>query len=752
MGLCKKFAASAATAALAFGLTQSADAVDESRLSTSWTVALAPKPLQPLAIDPFYAAGGMAALALLLALRGRGRLQGTWLRAGAAGVLATAIANPEIIKTDHEQQPSEIVIIADKTASQSLGGRDILTQAAAQKLAAQLGDKSDIRVRLVEVSGVAEGTGIDGTYLFGALETALTDIPRDRLGAVVMITDGQVHDAPRDLGPWAQGYPVHVLLSGTQNEFDRRIVVEQSPAYATTGESQTITFKLIDEGKMPSGGGKVKVDINIDGQKVQSVFAQPGKSEDVKITLGHSGTNYIEIVTAPLKGELTDVNNRAVSMMEGLREKMNVLLISGRPNPSFRMLRDTLKADPATNLVHISTLRLPGTRDKTPVEELALYPFSMNEVFDPDKLEKFDLVIFDHYENYYVILPSFLENISARVKAGGALLVIAGPEYEGNLSLYKTPLKSVLNVVPNGQLDEAYYKPSLSDKGRRHPVTRDMQDEKGKDMPWGSWSRQAGGEVKAGTVIMEGLDKKPLLALNREDKGRVAMLMSDSLWLWKAGFEGGGPYNQLLANVSQWLLKNPALEEEFLALRQQNNEVIATRYTMEDKVPSVTLRTPSGKTHKLAPRQEKPGLWQARLGSQELGLYSAEQMTSDKRILKTFINVGPEHPRELQNPLATEALLKPLADKTGGYMGRLGGTAAEPVLPRFEAAQAGQGFASKDWMGWRQTEIRQVKSVERMPVLPPLAAFILSLGMLATAYARESGFSFRKKGGAARTP
>ena len=93
---------------------------------------------------------------------------------------------------------------------------------------------------------------------------------------------------------------------------------------------------------------------------------------------------------------------------------------------------------------------------------------------------------------------------------------------------------------------------------------------------------------------MQGPDGKPLLVLAHEGEGRVALLLSDHIWLWARGYEGGGPHLDLLRRLSHWLMKQPELEEEALRLIVKGHDITVQRQTMADSVNDVTLTSPTG--------------------------------------------------------------------------------------------------------------------------------------------------------------
>src|SRR5205085_6815992 len=110
------------------------------------------------------------------------------------------------------------------------------------------------------------------------------------------------------------------------------------------------------------------------------------------------------------------------------------------------------------------------------------------------------------------------------------------------------------------------------------------------------WFRLVDTRAAKGTSIMQGPDEKPLLLLAREGEGRVALLLSDHIWLWARGYQGGGPHIDLLRRLSHWLMKEPDLEEEALRMTVRGRDLTVQRQSMADSVADVTLRTPAGKT------------------------------------------------------------------------------------------------------------------------------------------------------------
>src|SRR5436305_13880316 len=575
----------------------------------------------------------MAAL-LLLAIRSRG----AWLRAIALACAALALANPSLTREDREALSSVAVVVIDKSPSQNFGDREKQTEAVRAAVTQRLNRIAGLEVRVVE-AGEADGE-TDGTKLFSALGAALADVPPDRVAGAILLTDGRVHDVPGEVAALGFNAPVHALITGARDERDRRVVLVTTPRFGIVGQSQTIVYRVDDQGVPAS---PAEVTIRRDGEVLERRSVTPGNIVNAQIPIPHAGPNIVEIEASPLEDELTPVNNRAVVSIDGVRDKLRVLLVSGEPHAGERTWRNLLKSDASVNLVHFTILRPPEKQDGTPINELSLIAFPTRELFTPrpqGRLDDFNLIIFDRYARQGVLPIPYFDNIARYVRAGGAVLVSAGPDYASTTSIWRTPLDSVLPAEPAGVTEKPYYA-HLSDAGKRHPVTRGLEGSGSEPPHWSRFFRTVDTRNASGPPLMTGADGKPLLMLSRYGEGRVALLLTDHIWLWARGYEGGGPHLDLLRRPSHWLLKQPDLDEEALRLQVQGHDLVVLRQTMGDSVAPVTVTSPTGATRQLSLSESEPGTWRSAMPANELGLWQATDGT-----LKALINVGPTNPKE----------------------------------------------------------------------------------------------------------
>src|SRR5437870_3386952 len=665
--------------------------------------------------------GAIVVVAIVLLL---GRARGAAMRVIALVLILLALANPSFTREDREPLSSVAAVVIDKSPSQSFGDRTHQTEQAREALVNSLKQIKGLEVRVVD-AGQADGE-TDGTRLFGALSSALSDVPTDRVAGAFLITDGRVHDIPANAAALGFAAPVHPLTTGRKDERDRRIAISAAPRFGIVGQPQTITYRLDDQGV---AGERAKITVRRDGEVINERTLQSGQTANVEIDIKHAGPNIVEIEASPLDNELTLVNNRAVVAIDGVRDKLRVLLVSGEPHSGERTWRNLLKSDASVDLVHFTILRPPEKQDGTPINELSLIAFPTRELFQ-QRIHEFQLIIFDRYARQGVLPIAYFDNIARYVRGGGAVLVSAGPDYASTTSIWRTPLDSVLPAEPVGVPEKPYYA-HLSDAGKRHPVTRGLEGSASEPPRWARFFRTVDTRNATSAPVMTGADGKPLMLLSRFGEGRVALLLSDHIWLWARGYEGGGPHLDLLRRMSHWLMKQPDLDEEALRMQVQGHDLAVVRQTMSDTVSPVTVTSPSGATRELTLSPGEPGEWRATLPAGELGLWQATDGT-----LKALINVGPTNPKEFSEVTSTTDMLKPLSQATGGDARRvMDGSSLD--LPRIVPLRASSILHGHGGMGVTLRDASVVKGVGVLPIFAGLIGLLLLLGAFAATWLRE---------------
>ncbi|MGI3169536.1 hypothetical protein ACRARG_10310 [Pseudooceanicola sp. C21-150M6] len=649
------------------------------------------------------------------------RLAGWAFRAVATLVIAAALAGPSWRQEDRAPLSDIVLMVEDRSASQRLGDRALQTEQAAEALAARIAARPNTELRRITVN---DGEGDAGTELMTALADALAEEPSARISGMILLSDGRLHDLDKlpDLPA-----PLHLLLTGEPDDWDRRLIVQNAPAFAILDEEVTLTIRLEDMGAAPDTGGQVPLDISIDGAEPQRVMVATGRDLDLPLTLPHGGRNVIRFSTPEAEGELTARNNAAIVQMNGVRDRLRVLLVSGEPHAGGRTWRNLLKSDSSVDLVHFTILRPPAKQDGVPVSELSLIAFPTRELF-MDKVDDFDLIIFDRYKRRGILPSLYLDNVRQYVERGGAVLVAAGPDFASADSLYRSPLGSIMPAVPtSARVLEQLYRPQITDLGHRHPVTAGLEDSW--DGDWGRWTRQIDVDIadRSGEVVMSGIDGRPLLILDRIGEGRVSLLASDHAWLWGRGYEGGGPQLELLRRLAHWMMKEPELDEEALTAEATGQTMRIMRRTLQDGIGSVTVTRPDGETETLDLTEASPGLWTGEFTGPDIGLYRLQEGD-----LETVIGLGPAAPREFELTIADGTLLEPAVDSTrGGVLSMSDG------LPSLRDVRPNRPAAGRGWIGLTPRNAYETQDVTQVPLLPAWLVLLLAPALILAGWLRE---------------
>ncbi|MCB1508019.1 MAG: hypothetical protein KDI98_04455 [Hyphomicrobiaceae bacterium] len=680
-------------------------------------------PLLPLPVLLVLAGLGLLVLAPGLIRRQRGAV----LRALALLVLMALLADPQLRLEEREDVATVVALVVDESASQTLGNRAAVTAAARAALVARLPEIGNIDLRIIEASDTTE----DGTRLFEALSRGLETVPPERLGAVIALSDGLAHDVPETLDALGIAAPFHLLLTGRADEFDRRIAVTEAPRFSLVDQAQTIAYQVLAEG---SGGPDrpAEVVVRRDGEEIDRRLATPGTTVRLPVTVTHAGETLVEIALQPAEGELSDVNNRAVIRIEGIRETLRVLLVSGEPHAGERVWRNLLTSDAAVDLVHFTILRPPDKQDGTPINELSLIAFPTRELF-VDQISGFDLIIFDRYQMRNVLPPIYFQNIARYVEEGGALLVAAGPEYAGEASIARSALAEILPARPSGTWSEAGFVPRVTETGARHPVTARLPGAGGTVPAWSRWFRAIDAQIWSNDAVPALADERgaPILLLDHVGRGRVALMLSDQVWLWARNFEGGGPHLPLLRRLAHWLMGEPELAEERLTARTLGEALVIERNSLAEEAGPVTVTDPSGQSRSIALQGGEGGRFTARIPADRLGLW-----TVTDGALTALAHVGPLDPTEYRDVVSTPERLAPLAEVDGSVR-RIGDDANAPLLPRLAMIGRSGPAAGADWIGIRRTGASVLTDVRALPLASGLAVLAVCLALLAGLWWRE---------------
>ncbi|MFP4097574.1 MAG: hypothetical protein ACLFP8_01505 [Alphaproteobacteria bacterium] len=650
-------------------------------------------------------------------------------RAIVFALFALVLANPSLLRTERSYTTDVAAILVDQSASQDFGDRARVTDEALSYIRSALEEINNLEIR--EVRAPVDGALRARTDLFQALDQAMADVPSRRRAGVIVISDGQIHDVPQNIDHSKELYgPVHLLLTGKKDERDRRIVVTNASAYGLVGQDISVTYHVEDTQNISQSEAHVTLELH-DGTR-RSFYIPVGEEQRLDLPISHAGQNVFTLSVDGVADEVTLANNKSALVVNGVRDRLKVLLISGIPHSGERTWRDLLTSDPGVDLVHFTILREPQKFDYTPRDELSLIAFPFDELFNR-KLYDFDLIIFDQYRVNNILPELYFHNIVRYVRMGGAFLSANGPAFAQSGSIYNTPLRSILPGAPTRHITQEAFTPSVTALGHKHPVTRSLvwngrvnEPDDTHEKPWGDWLRYIDITANRGDVLMSAgaqadpAQDKPLLILDRVDKGRVAQLSSDHIWLWSRGYDGGGPHAELLRRIVHWLMKEPELDEQAFEVIVNKDQITVQKPAFGRDEETISVQSPDGEVELLTLESggDERGMLHHTMQAGGLGIYAFE----DVQGLRKFAIVGDLNAPELDDVVTSSEAMDPLIKATGGAPIWLHETPRPDVGMRNSARR----YGGNSWLSLRRNEDFTVARVRDIALLNEW----LSLGLL----------------------
>lgn len=661
-----------------------------------------------------------AAIFLLFSLYKKRK--GGIMRALSVALFILALCNPSVLEENRKAVKDVVAVVVDESPSTNYGQRRSNNVAMLEYLSQRLNLRDDVELRIIKAGG--DNILANETELFKNLDIALADVPKKRRAGVVFLSDGQIHDVPRNLDTGDNYGPIHLLLNGSKDEKDRQLVITEAPSYGIVGKEITVKYRVEDTKNI--GQKVVRLTIREQNAREETIVVPIGEDLNLDLKIEHAGQNVFELSVEDVNGEITPANNKAALLVNGVRERLRVLLVSGQPHAGGRTWRDLLTSDPSVDLVHFTILREPSKLDATPQNELSLIAFPFRELFEV-KLYDFDLIVFDRYKLNRILPDFYFKNISDYIRKGGAFLEASGPAFAGRDSIYFTALMDVFPGTPTGEIIQKPFRPSLTDIGKQHPVTGSLVWKgmsAGATTPqWGSWLRQIELNQDGGQALLNGANDFPLLLLDRVEDGRVAQLASDHIWLWSRGYQEGGPHTELLRRIVHWLMKEPELDERALDLSVNDTAITIKSRDFTGKNSEVLMTKPDGSTQALTLNEGDNGIFQTQISADQIGIYSFEDSYGESR----FIVVGDLNPPELRGVISTADKMKPLIEVSNGGALWMEDTSRPDI--RFLSADR-RSYAGTNWIGLRQNNEYSVQGVQQKQLIPEWMMLSLLLGMV----------------------
>ena len=651
------------------------------------------EPILPWPVVGLLAVLGGLALLLYVLAGGKAPI----LRGLALGVVLFGLCGPSNVQEVRSPLKDTVAILIDRSESMQLSGRAGGVDSALKRLQQSLSAYPNLEIRVATLKDNASGTA-----LAASLDQVFADVPNERVAGAILLSDGRFIDGSDAARP----YPIHQILIGTPKEQDRVLTVHGAPKQTPIGEVARVIVRVDDQTKTAA------LTVRVGDDAPRTLNVPTGEDITIEIPVVQPGSIPIGIEAAAEEGEIATANNGAAITLTGVRDRLRVLLVTGEPYAGSRAWRNLLKSDPSVDLVQFTILRSPEEQDFTPTQDLSLIPFPTRELF-LDKIDSFDLVVFDRFKRLSVLPDAYLNSVTNWVEGGGAFLMLAGPSEGQNEGVQATPLRRILPIIASGKPIEAPFRPVLTPRGLQHPVSSGLVEPA---KTWGQWLRVQPSKA-TGDVLLEGAGQ-PLLVLGQAGQGRVAAVMSDQAWLWRRGYDGGGPFDELFRKTAHWLMKEADLEADRLSLSSLPGQLVIERRSPSD--PGAARVSGREREESVALASVEADLWRGVVKIDSPGLFYVQSGQKSG-----FIVAGIGNPNETHDLTADPSALSRFQSKTGGgtvvYVGREG-TGPLPPISRIAKDQKARGQS----LALREGRVTTTLFTKSEPLLPAwVYAFLL---------------------------
>lgn len=410
----------------------------------------------------------------------------------------------------------------------------------------------------------AEGNQTD---ISGAVRNIMGNLGEGSLLGIIMLTDGVITVGENPLTALSNmRTPVHFIAPGADGEAaDIALHLPRPPATGYLNSSVRVRGEV---SLHRIATDVVEIVVTRDGQPftraVASFSADTGRSSFAfNIPCDTEGSFRFELAVPAVADELTDENNRAGFLLKVVRERLNVLALSGRLSWDMKFIGNAVSTDPNAKMVHWARIRDDRwvcSRDFKPEKAVAAPDLGAD-------LKTADILILNAMP--YNFLKPIESELIRRIESGAlGLLVLPPPRSFSELGYMGTPLEALLPVVSGKETWRGT--PGnlvISVTETAYNFLR-MVDDPMENVEFfatlpkfdGIYEYNAikpGAETLISSTVRGNDGLLPFMLHSRAGLGNVVMIAGGPLW--PAGFRlvptdrGFAPYSALMLNMFKWL-------------------------------------------------------------------------------------------------------------------------------------------------------------------------------------------------------
>lgn len=410
------------------------------------------------------------------------------------------------------------------------------------------------------------------TAIGSGIKNVVSHLGENNLLGIIMVTDGinTIGENPQTLLSNMRT-PIYFVAPGHGGDVtDYALFLPKPPAFGylnsglrVRGEVSARISNKTDEKE------SIEIKVTKDGVPFESIPVQV-MGNGVKVPFGfdipcnEEGSFRFDVEIPTVDGELTEENNKTSFLLKVVRERLNVLALSGLPNWDMKFMTNALSGDPNASLTHWARI----TDDRW----ICSKDFKvLNGSKEPDyaeALKNADILVLNGIQ--YKYLKPFESEIIRRLESGSmGLLVLATWQSLTQLGYKGTELAKVLPVTvgnerwlgtPGNMLisasESSYSFLRLADDPIENSEIMSTLPKFDGIYEFEAVKQLA--EILVSSTVTGKKSKVPFMIKSRVGLGNVIMINGGPLW--PIGFrlvndeKGFGVYSGMIINMMKWLI------------------------------------------------------------------------------------------------------------------------------------------------------------------------------------------------------
>lgn len=533
------------------------------------------------------------------------------------------------------------------------------------------------------------------TDISGALRNIMGNLGEGSLLGVIMLTDGVSTIGENPLTALTNmRTPLYFVAPGQDGEApDLALHLPRPPATGYLNSSVRVRGEVILHRVATTS---IEISVTRNGEPfttlVASFAAEAGRAAFAfNIPCDVEGSFRYELAIPVTADELTADNNRAGFLLKVVRERLNVLALSGRVSWDMKFIGNALSTDPNAKMVHWARIRDDRwvcSRDFKPERAVAAPDLA-------EDLKTADVVILSGMPHTF-LRPVETELIR-RLEAGSlGVMILPGGQSLAELGYTGSAIEALLPVVPGREIWRGTPGNMVLPATEAPYNFLRLVDDPVQNLEFFATlpkfdglyeydSIKPGAEILLSSTVRGNADLLPFMLQSRTGQGNLMMITGGPIW--PAGFRlvptdrGFAPFSAMMVNMFKWLANRREDAQVSLELPSSRGYVgqaasikvwvLDSKHQLQSNAQvMLNIKDEKGNSSPIACIETSDrGCYEATFVPAFRGLHSieAEARYQGRELGRTSGEMLVETPTaEFDEPIIKEALLRQLASETGG--------------------------------------------------------------------------------------